>query len=89
MGHWITDPIEFSHTYCVNEEIDEGVYNTYLRNFTSKDYRIKPGDGFIVYEALDETHDWRINLIRNKAGNFEAERRSPPSTVYDRSEQLV
>jgi hypothetical protein len=87
-SHWITDPIEFTHTYLVSELIDQDVYETFLFTLTSKNYRMKPEEGFITYESLDGTHDWRINLTRNKFGHFEAECRNPPG-VYDRSMVLV
>lgn len=88
MSQWVQDPIEFSHTYCISEKIDEDCYETALFTLTSKEYRMKPEVGYITYESLDGTHDWRINLTRNKFGNFEAECRHPPG-VYDRSMQLV
>lgn len=88
MGHWKDDPIEFSHSYVVSEPIDVDCYETFIFTLTSKEYRMKPEVGFITYEALDGSHDWRINLTRNKFGHFEAECRHPPG-MYDRSMVLV
>jgi hypothetical protein len=85
---WKDDPIEFSHSYVVSEPIDQDLYETFLFNLTSKYYLMKPEVGFITYVARDESHDWRINLTRNKFGHFEADCRNPPG-MYDRSMVLV
>jgi hypothetical protein len=85
-----TDPIEFSHTYLSHQPIDEDVYDTFLLMFTSKEYRVKTQNGgFIIYEALDESHAWRINLNKNKFGHFEAEIQHPPWQLFKNGLVLI
>lgn len=74
----------FSHTYCMHEPIDEGVYETGLITFTDKEYIFKVNNGFIEYHARDESHVWRVRNQKDNFGNYFLEITNLPSMLFER-----
>ena len=77
----------FSHSYCMNHPIDEGVNETGIITFSDNEYILKVNDGFIEYHTRDDysgkPHVWRVRLEPDKFGNRFIEIRHPPFTLYD------
>lgn len=81
--------MEFSHTYLMRELFDENSEQVSIWTLTSDEYSMRPANGFIDYNALDDTHTWRIYTEKNRFGFFMAEIRRGDSQVFDVGFQVV
>jgi hypothetical protein len=81
--------MEFSHTYIMHETFDDNSSLSSVWTLTSNDYTMRPVMGFIDYDALDGTHTWRVYMEKNKYGNYMAEIKRAPSSLFECGFQVL